>query len=89
VGYILIVAFVVLVFVILFGAGVFKSVDSSPGEDADKETYSHQGLSDNCLWHINAYIESLDTKPTAPAEIGAAVYEALSEWLSQQYEEEA
>lgn len=92
--YYIIVAFVVLFFVILFGAGVFRHLDSadqkfSGGEGWGLNEPQPKDLTKDCIWHINSYIESLDNKPEDPSSVGAAVYEALSEWLSQQYEEES
>jgi len=93
--YIIIVAFFVLLFTILFGAGVFQCLDSPDSNFSGGEGWGLnepqpriKSLTNDCIWHINAYIEQLETKPEEPGEVGAAVYEALSEWISLRYEQE-
>ena len=93
--YVISVGFVILFLLILFGAGVFRRLDSadsnfSGGEGwelNEPQTTNHK-LSDDCIWHIKANIKGLDTQPATTGEVGAAVYEALSEWISLQYQNE-
>jgi hypothetical protein len=93
--YVISVGFLILFLVILFGAGVFRRLDSADpyflggeGWELNEPQPTNHKLSDDCIWHIKTNIKGLETQPANPSEVGVAVYEALSEWISLQYQEE-
>jgi hypothetical protein len=89
VWYLMTLAWIILFILILFGVGVFHRLEVSMAEEGNPAGHPlDASLSSDCIWHINAYIESLPEKLEDPSDVGAAVYEALSSWIASKYEED-